>query len=60
MGSAVSNDRHTCIRPSAKDVPNTVAAARHEKNEEFFVWLFTDQQRMRQACMRWAGCCTKG
>ncbi len=46
-GYAASNDRQTFMLLFEKDFPN-MAAARYEKNEDFFVKLFSDQEMMRQ------------
>ena len=47
QGYAANNDRKTFMLLFEKDFPN-MAAARYEKNEGFFVRLFSDQDMMGQ------------
>lgn len=47
QGYAASNDRKTFMLLFEKDFPN-MAAARYEKNEDFFVRLFSDRDMMGQ------------
>ncbi len=47
QGYASNNDRKTFMLLFEKDFPN-IAAARYEKNEDFFVRLFSDRDMMGQ------------
>ena len=51
---AASNNRKTLMLLFEKGIPN-MTAARYEKNEDFFVKLFSDQEAMWQVMQTMCG-----